>query len=84
MLACIEVFQSGFTNLEIVKLKVNSVRDEAVHIFKPSLFNNRKSEVFYYTMAVNQAMEIISSLEERFITGINHNKRNLPKVEELF
>jgi hypothetical protein len=69
ILSCISVFEEGFHNLEMIKTKVNALKDESRFLFPKNLFNNRTSEIKYYNVALNQVIEIIRSIEVRFITG---------------
>lgn len=66
---CIVHVSSGFTNLEMVKAKIEGIRDEAAHRYPKRFFNKRDEEVRCHHMAVDQALEIVDSLEKRFILG---------------
>ena len=66
---CITYTNSGLTNLELVKTKISSLIDEVDHLYPKSMFNSRATERKHYYMALGHALEIVNSLEARFITG---------------
>lgn len=66
---CIKIVGSGLLSLDMIKSQVEAHRAEAVHLYKTSLFNKRLEEYRCHEMAVDNALDIIRSLEGRFITG---------------
>ena len=69
MQECLDHVQHGYTNLDLIKAKVQGVYDNALHLYPKRMFNKREEERRCHQMAVDQALEIISSLEKRFIVG---------------
>lgn len=69
MVECIKVVSSGLENLDMIKTKVQSHLSETEHLYPKTLFNKRHEEIRYHEMAVYQTMDILESLEARFITG---------------
>ena len=71
MTSAISILKEGIQNLDIVKTKIISLKDETKHLYKPTIFNKRQEEIAYYNIAIDQALEIVSKLEERFIVGMS-------------
>lgn len=69
MSMCIDVLKQGLTNVDMIRLKVEGLREESQHLFKKSLFNGRVDEINYHNMAISHTIDIINKLEMRFITG---------------
>lgn len=69
MTACIDVLSSKWNNMDTIKQKLNGVRDDASVLFKPTFFDKKKTELQYYHMACDHAMDIVLKLEKRFLTG---------------
>jgi hypothetical protein len=84
MRSCIGVIALGFTDLSIVKTKVGAVREEANSKYISNFFNDRKIEVEYHNMAVDQALEIVNTLEARFITGLHDPEPRAYKNSTMF
>lgn len=66
---CIEYASSGLTNLDLLRTKIEGHRNEAFHLYTKSFFNKRLDEYRCHEMAVDQALDIVTSLEKRFILG---------------
>jgi hypothetical protein len=58
----------GATN-DMIRTKVQSHLSETEHLYPKTLFNKRHEEIRHHEMAVYQTMDILESLEARFITG---------------
>ena len=69
MKECIQHVSSGLTNLDMIKAKIEGIRDDASHRYPKRMFNKRLEERRCHEMAVDQALDIVSSLEKRFILG---------------
>lgn len=66
---CIAYVSSGLQSLDLIKSKIEGLRTEADHNFPNKMFNKRLEEKHCFNMAINHAMDIVNSLEARFITG---------------
>lgn len=60
--------------MDMIKSRIASIKDEARMRYPKKIFNNREDEVNHYNLAVDQAMEIVRSLEARFITGTSDSE----------
>ena len=69
MHACIGHVSSGLLSLAMIKARVEGVRDEHIHLYPKKMFNSRREEINCHNMAVDQAMDIVMSIEARFILG---------------
>lgn len=69
MQEAIAIVDSGLESLDLIKIKIEGIRDDAQHRFPKRMFNKREDEIRCHTMAVDQALDIVNSLEARFITG---------------
>ena len=69
MQECIDHVSHGYTSLDLIKAKVNGVYENASHLYPKRMFNKRLEELRVHQMAVDQALEILHSLEIRFILG---------------
>lgn len=69
MKECIDHVSSGLTNLDMIKAKIEGIRDEASHRYPKRMFNKRLDEHRCHQMAIDQALDIVNSLEKRFILG---------------
>lgn len=66
---CINETSLGLTNLEIVKARIQGVREDSIHRYKKTLFNRRHQEFNAWNLACDQALEIVNSIEARFLNG---------------
>jgi hypothetical protein len=80
---CLSILNEGFNNLSIMRTKIESLKEETLHLYVPTLFNNRKSEVVYHNLAIDQVIEIMFKLELRFLGGGDIEPRHL-KNKSLF
>lgn len=69
MKECIQHVMSDLSNLEMIKFRIKHVADEAEHLYPKRMFNGRQEERRCHQMAVDQALEIVTNLEKRFILG---------------
>lgn len=69
MRECVQIVSSGLLSIDMLKSKVEAHRAEAVHLYQRSFFNKRLEEYRCHEMAIDNALDIIRSLEGRFITG---------------
>ncbi len=69
MQQCINHVSSGLESLDMIKARVEGVREEVIHQYKKTFFNSRREEYKAWNLAVDQAMEIVNCLEARFIVG---------------
>jgi hypothetical protein len=60
---------SGFTDLNIIKTKITSVKDEKDTKYIASFLSKKDSQRAAFDLAVDHALDIVNSLEGRFITG---------------
>ena len=79
MKECIDVASSGFTNLEIIKTKILSVGENASNLYPTSFFNKRLESYKCHEMAVANALDIVCSIEKRFITGSSDSASRIYK-----
>lgn len=70
MLACLEILDSDLRSLDLIRQKIEGVREDMDQYFKSTLFNSKKSEQYYYNLACTQTLEVMASIEGRFITGM--------------
>lgn len=66
---CINYVSCGLESMTMIKAKIEGVRDEAQHRYPKKFFNKRIEEYRCHDMAVSHALDIVNSLEARFITG---------------
>lgn len=66
---CINHVSAGLESMDMIYARIEGVRDEAQHRFPKRFFNKRLEEYRCHDMAVDHAMDIVKSLEARFITG---------------
>lgn len=69
LISAIEILHLNFENISIIKTKIQGLREEVDHVFKPSFLNDRTTEILYYCLAITHATDIVENLEKRFITG---------------
>ena len=69
MKECISCVSSGLTNLDMIKTKIEGIREEADHKYPKRFFNKRLEERRLHSMAVDQALDIVNSIEKRFVIG---------------
>lgn len=69
MKECINYASSGLESIEMIKAKIEGHRSEAQHLYPTKLFNKRVEEYRCHHMAIDQALDIVNSLQGRFITG---------------
>lgn len=60
---------SGFESLELIKARIEGIRSESEYKYPQKLFKKRLEERRCHDLAVDQALEIVSSIEKRFVTG---------------
>lgn len=66
---CIYHVSEGLESMEMIYARIEGVRGEAKHRFPKKLFNKRLEEYRCHDMAVDHAMDIVQSLEARFLIG---------------
>lgn len=59
----------GFESVDLLKTKIESIREDAVLIFPKKMFDKREDEVRHFNLAVDQALEIVQNIHARFVTG---------------
>jgi hypothetical protein len=64
MKSCLEVMNAGWIDIGIIKTKIR-----VEHSYKTTLFNKYHAEITYHNLAIDNALDIVSKLETRFITG---------------
>lgn len=69
MQECLDHVRSGLESMEMIKARIEGVREEANHRYKKTMFNGRREEFKCWNLAVDQAMEIVNSIEARFLNG---------------
>lgn len=69
MRECLKCVTSGLETVDMIKTKIEGHRNEATHLYVKSFFNKRIEEYRCHEMAIDQALDIVNSLEARFITG---------------
>lgn len=69
MQECLNYVTSGLESIDMIKSKIKGHRNEAIHLYTKSFFNKRIEEYRCHEMAIDQALDIVNSLEARFITG---------------
>ena len=74
MQECIGYVESGLESLVMIKARVEGVRGDAEYLYPKSLFNSRREELRCHNLAIDQAVEIINSIEARFIIGQSDNE----------
>lgn len=80
--ACIEVLQSGVWDMNILKAKIDGVKEDAQHVY-PKRFM-RHGEHRAHELAAVQALEIVNSIEARFLTGQSDDGRVFSRVDGHF
>lgn len=71
MLACIDVLSTGYKNISLIKLKILGIREDVNHLYPTMFLNPKRLEIASYSLACDQVLEIVNSLEARFIYGVN-------------
>ncbi len=69
MKACLEIMGASWTNVDIIKTKIDAIKEEGRLRYKPTMFNRFHDEISYHNMAVDNTLDIVNRLEARFITG---------------
>lgn len=69
MKECISYVSCGLESMEMIKARIEGFKAEAEHLYPKRLFNSRYEERRCHHMAINQALNIVNTLEARFITG---------------
>lgn len=90
MQACLNILQGGWEETITVENKLKAVKMQA-SLYVDSFFFNRSSERYYHDLAVDHALEILSSIEKRFVVGSEEPTRfglnlslTIKTGEELF
>jgi len=65
----VALVKENFETFEFLKAKITGMRQDADTLFPKNLFNKRVHELRAFHMAIDHALEVISSVEGRFITG---------------
>lgn len=68
MQQCIDYVSSGMS-VSLLRSKISGLMDESEHLYKPKLFNKYAAEIKAHRLAIDQALEIVSYIEGKFITG---------------
>jgi hypothetical protein len=66
---CIVQVTSGIENLEMIKLKIEGIRPEADHLYPSKMFSKKLEHKRGHNIAVDMALDIVNSIEARFVTG---------------
>ena len=66
---CISTLKEGWDNLDLLKMRLRNVADQVDSRYKTSILSTNSSKKSYYLLACEQVIEIVSSLETRFVTG---------------
>ena len=66
---CISCVESKLENLDMIKARIEGLRDEAPHLYPEKMLNKRLEERRCHKMAIDMCIDIVNSLEARFITG---------------
>lgn len=69
MKSCIEHTKAGWLTTYMIKCKIEGLRSETEHLYPKKLFSKKTEEIKCHNMAIDHALEIVSSLEGRFILG---------------
>lgn len=69
MTDCISHVESGLESLDMIKARIEGLREEVQHRYPKRMFNKRLEEHRCHAMAIDMAIDIVNSLEARFITG---------------
>lgn len=67
--SCIDIVNFGYTNMDLLKSKLHGELSAATDLYPGRRFSSQRLEREAYERAVNNALEIVISLETRFITG---------------
>lgn len=85
------MYASSGVAISMIRSKIEGLQDEVNHLFPRRLFNKREHERKGYSLAVEQALDIINSIESRFVTGggddgprFHKNYHPLYEVDGLF
>lgn len=72
MKECIQCMSEGIQNLDMIKKRIEALESEIQARYPTTFFNRTRSEErVHFMMAINQALEIVRSLEGRFLTGMS-------------
>lgn len=63
------------SNVEMMRDKVKALYDEPEHRFKRRWFSAQAEQERYFIMAVDHAMDVIDSIDSRFIKGGERSPR---------
>lgn len=80
---CLSVMSEDIA-VSMIKKRISSHRDEAKHLYPSSLFRGRENEIHYHNLAITHALDVISKLEMRFITGGCDSEPRNYKNKELY
>jgi len=66
---CLYHIEYGWKSIDVIRQKIQGVRDDVDHYYKVGWFNKNASNRTYYLMACDLADQVIDSIETRFIVG---------------
>jgi hypothetical protein len=69
MASAIEVVSGESTSIGFIECKLADLHFNELDLYPKSLFNSREEERRCYALAVNTSLDILHSLNRRFITG---------------
>jgi hypothetical protein len=69
MKQAIHFVSQGLESMDMIKARIEGIRDEADTKYPKRFFNKREDERSHHHLAVDHALDFINSLEARFITG---------------
>lgn len=69
MRECIIYVTSGIENLDMIRTKISSVRDDIKFRYPKKFLNSRREEITQANLAVDHAVEIFDAIVARFVTG---------------
>lgn len=74
MRECVKHVSSGLDNMDMIYARIESVRSHTNEYYPTKIFSNREDERSNHILAVEHAMEIVKSLEARFLTGTSDSE----------
>lgn len=69
MKQAIQYVNSGLESMEMIKARIEGIRDESITKYPKRFFNKREDEISHHHLAVDHALDFVNSLEARFLTG---------------
>lgn len=79
MISIISLTQIGLLSVEMLIAKIEALRDEASTLYVDSFFSKKESQRKFHYMAIDHALDIVNSVNGRFVTGLSDSAPRIYK-----